>query len=69
MKKIRRRLWQFIHDRLEQAWNWVYYHKLVEDDPPAPRDPMATYQMSMDWVVSNPSPRYQFTVKNLDAPN
>ena len=25
---MRRRFWQFIHDQLERAWHWVYYHKL-----------------------------------------
>jgi hypothetical protein len=25
-----KRFWQFVHDRLEDAWHWVYYHKLVD---------------------------------------
>ena len=25
---MRRRFWNFVHDALERAWHWVYYHKL-----------------------------------------
>lgn len=28
---MRRRFWQFVHDKLEQAWHWVYYNKLAGD--------------------------------------
>lgn len=27
---MKRKFWQFVHDQLEQAWHWVYYHKLAE---------------------------------------
>lgn len=30
---MKRRFWQFVHDRLEQAWHWVYYHKLAKPLP------------------------------------
>lgn len=29
-KEMKRRFWQFVHDRLESAWHWVYYHKLAK---------------------------------------
>ena len=31
---MRRRFWQFVHDRLERAWHWAYYHKLARPLPP-----------------------------------
>ena len=27
---MKRKFWQFIHDKLEDAWHWVYYHKLAK---------------------------------------
>jgi hypothetical protein len=30
---MRREFWQFVHDQLEHARHWVYYHKLA---PPSP---------------------------------
>jgi hypothetical protein len=26
---MKRKFWQYVHDRLEDAWHWVYYHKLA----------------------------------------
>jgi hypothetical protein len=31
--RVKRRFWQYVHDRLEDAWHWVYYHKLAGDLP------------------------------------
>jgi hypothetical protein len=31
---LKRAFWQFVHDRLEAAWHWVYYHKLARPLPP-----------------------------------
>jgi hypothetical protein len=28
MDKLRLRFWTFVHDSLEKAWHWVYYHKV-----------------------------------------
>jgi hypothetical protein len=30
---MKKRFWQFVHDQLEQAWHWVYYHKLAKPFP------------------------------------
>jgi hypothetical protein len=30
---MRKRFWQFVHNRLEDAWHWVYYTKLAEPSP------------------------------------
>lgn len=30
---MRRKFWQFVHNRLEDAWHWVYYHKLARPLP------------------------------------
>jgi hypothetical protein len=27
---MRRRFWQWVHNRLESAWHWVYYNKLED---------------------------------------
>lgn len=33
---MQRRFWQFVHDRLERAWHWVYRTKLASHAPVAP---------------------------------
>lgn len=27
---LKRKLWIWVHDKLEDAWDWVYWHKLYE---------------------------------------
>lgn len=27
-RRLQKRFWNFVHDQLERAWHWVYYHKL-----------------------------------------
>ena len=55
---MRRCFWQYVHDRLEDAWHWVYYHKLAGDLPKVSDDP---YQFRVYYVngrgqVIDPSP-------------
>lgn len=30
---MRLRFWRWVHDMLEAAWHWVYYHKLRPLEP------------------------------------
>jgi hypothetical protein len=29
-RKLRLRFWNMVHDRLQKAWHWVYYHKVIK---------------------------------------
>ena len=44
---MRRKFWTFVHDRLEDAWHWVYYHKLAE---PLPEITLTNYQYHISYV-------------------
>ena len=59
MAELRRRFWQFLHDRLEAAWHWVYYHKLAEPLPVITRQSYQyniTYVCGKTGVMTDPTP-------------
>jgi hypothetical protein len=57
LRRPRYIFWRFVHDKLEQAWHWVYAHKLrpvapeiilskpnyylIEEREPSPADKLA----------------------------
>lgn len=45
---MRRKFWELVHDKLEQAWHWVYYAKLAP--PQAPK--VGDYVYSVHFVNS-----------------
>lgn len=42
------RFWRFVHNRLEQAWHWVYYHKIL---PHEPLPPLTQYKYTYSYSV------------------
>lgn len=49
---MRRKFWNWVHDRLEDAWHWVYYHKLAE---PLPEITPKNYRYTFSYVVGRAS--------------
>ena len=39
---VKRKFWQWVHDRLEEVWRWVYRTKLAEPIKPS-QDVMYSY--------------------------
>ena len=58
---MRKKFWNFVHNRLEDAWHWVYYHKLA-DPPPCVDIGHKDYRYTFTYVcgktgmISDPSP-------------
>ena len=48
---MRRKFWQFVHDSLERAWHWVYYHKLAGPLPEiTPRNVEYGWSYSISYI-------------------
>jgi hypothetical protein len=47
--RTKRRFWQYVHDRLEDAWHWVYYHKLAR---PLPEITLSNVKYGFQYSVS-----------------
>lgn len=44
MRHLRFLFWNWVHDYLEKAWHWVYYHRVIPNRPdPAHNLPGAMY--------------------------
>jgi hypothetical protein len=65
---VRRRFWQFVHNQLELAWHWVYYHKLAPKVPIGPPNVVAwrvTF-ITKEGFETEPSPPWQFVHNQLE---
>ena len=45
LNSFRRRFWNFVHDRLEDAWHWVWMHKLYD-----PKDLVAAVPVNYTFI-------------------
>lgn len=73
---MKRKFWQWVHDRLEDAWSWVYRTKLSEPIHPPPDATYRYVQVSgrayptstevdrVDYYRANPDGTYTL----LDGP-
>jgi hypothetical protein len=58
---MRERFWQFVHDKLEQAWHWVYYHKLAR---PLELGTPKNYEYSARGITASSSRRTRSLPRN-----
>jgi hypothetical protein len=61
---MRRKFWKFVHDRLEEAWHWVYSNKLAD---PAPLPPIGNVHYNITYACGQTA--MMTDVKRNSAPH